>query len=485
MSRKPTKNIDYTSKDYEAYRDLLIKKLQELMPEYTDTSETDAGIVIIEALANGLDIISLYADIVANDMLLPTTQDRGLAIILARCLGYTPYNQTASIYPQVFVLDKIREEDVVIPKGTIVKTPDSPYLTTFYFETLEDFVIPKGKLGNEKEKDKYLYTVNVQNGESIYQDVIGTSTGATIQSFRLNFTKVLVDTLEVYVDEGQGQQLWKRVDSFLEYNENSKVYMVSVDDFDVCSVIFGNGLKGKIPLTFPNGITANYRIGGGEETNVSPNTITELKSSVAHIESTFNLEPLVLGHDKEPLESIKENAPATYRTRNRLVILEDYEDLLRINFYDLLRVKAIRDENNKRMVHLFYILRDGYKMDSELLTKIDKFIKNRCMIGTDYDINEYVKQLVNIKAKLYVNKDFNAEKLKKDIETYIKQVTFFYGELLFDDSIIKSELENEIRTTFKGVLSFRINLPSSDIISPKQVQNILTLGTIDIDVEQI
>ena len=60
MSRLPTKNIDYTSRDYEAFRDLLITKLQEKMPEYTDTSETDAGIVIIEAL-----IFVIYLLIVA------------------------------------------------------------------------------------------------------------------------------------------------------------------------------------------------------------------------------------------------------------------------------------------------------------------------------------------------------------------------------------------------------------------------------------
>lgn len=96
MSRIPTTGIDYTSRDYEAYRTLMIEKLQEKMPEYTDTSSTDAGIVIIEALANGLDILSLYSDIVANDVVLPTTQDRKLAVALAKCLGYTPYNQTAS-----------------------------------------------------------------------------------------------------------------------------------------------------------------------------------------------------------------------------------------------------------------------------------------------------------------------------------------------------------------------------------------------------
>ena len=65
------------------------------MPEYTDTSQTDAGIVIIECLANGLDICSLYSDVIANDCFLPTTQDRRIAVLLARQLRYIAKNQTA------------------------------------------------------------------------------------------------------------------------------------------------------------------------------------------------------------------------------------------------------------------------------------------------------------------------------------------------------------------------------------------------------
>src|SRR5574344_2388310 len=229
MSRKPTQGIDYTSKDYEAFRELMVQKLQEKMPEYTDTSETDAGIVILEALANGLDILSLYLDIIANDVILPTTQDRKLAVIISKCLGYTPYNQTASEYPQVFVLSEKRSEATVIPRGTIVKTPDSSDLATLTFETMEDLIIPANCLGNEKDDDgNYLYKVNVKHGSTINEDLIGTSAGNAYQSFKLNFPKVLVDSIELYVDEGDGAKLWTQVDSFLDsdVNEESRVYTV-------------------------------------------------------------------------------------------------------------------------------------------------------------------------------------------------------------------------------------------------------------------
>lgn len=481
MSRTQTANIDYTSRDYEAFRELLINKLQEKMPEYTDTSETDAGIVILEALANGLDILSLYLDIIANDVILPTTQDRKLAVIIANCLGYYPYNQTASEYPQVFVLSDVREEDTLISKGTVVKTKQSSDLATMYFETMEDLVIPSGSLGNEKDEEgNYLYTVTVQHGTSVYQDVIGTSSGASLQSFSLNYTGVLVDSLEVYVNEGSGQELWTKVDNFISCDENSKVYMVSVDEFDVCTIEFGNGLKGRVPVSYPNGIVANYRVGGGEASNISANLITELDTGVAYVESTFNLEATVLGHDKESLDSIKENAPASFRTRDRIITLTDYEDVIRINFFDFLRLKAVQDTVDKKLVHIYYMLRTDYKYTADLAQEVTEFVTSRSIIGTTFDLNPYVEQKVDLDCVMYVDEDYDKDELQSNVEAYLDGVTFAYGNLVFDDTIIKSDLESEIKSTFDGILSFRINTPTSDIISPTSEQNVLTKGKVTI-----
>lgn len=481
MSRKQTENLDYTNRDYEAFRQLLIEKLQEKMPEYTDTSETDAGIVILEALANGLDILSLYLDNIANDVILPTTQDRRVAVVLAECLGYIPYNQTASEYPQVFVLESKRNQKTTIPKGTVVKTAESYDLATLYYETMEDLVIPENCLGNEKDSSgNYLYTATVKHGTTVNQDVIGTSAGTPLQSFRLNYTGVLVDSINLYVKTLSGSELWTRVDSFIDSNEDSRVYMVTVDEFDVCYIEFGNGLKGKIPDAVPNGIYCDYRVGGGEVCNVSANVICEMDSNVAYVDSTFNLDATVLGHEKESLESIKQNAPASFRSRDRLVTLEDYSDLLRINFYDFLELVTTRDEDDKKLVHVYYMMRSGYSMTSKLVSDIADFIATRGMIGTTYDLNPYVQQSVNIMANMYVDSDYDKDSIKADVESYLRQVTFFYGELGFGDSIVKSDLENEIKSTFKGILSFRITTPSSDIISPSATQNVLTLGTISI-----
>lgn len=486
MSRKPTESIDYTSRDYEAYRELMLQKLKEKIPEYTDTSQTDAGIVILECLANGLDICSLYSDVIANDVLLPTTQDRRIACILARNLGYTPYNQTASVTPQVFVLNKVKDTDTLIGKGTVVTTKVDSNMTAITFETEEDLIIPANCLGDEKDSEgNYKYVVNVIHGSTINDDRLGTSKGTAYQTFKLNFPKVLVDSIRLYVDEGDGAKLWNQVDSFLDSNidEKSKVYTVTVDEFDNCYIEFGNGVRGKIPTPFENGISANYRIGGGESGNVQANTITVVETSLSVIDSTFNpSSSIILGHDKETLEEIKQNAPASFKTRERVVTLDDYSDVLRVNnkgnLYAILNTKALRDEDLNTKVLLYYQLREGYTMTNALKQEIKDFFAPKTMIGTAMELAEYTPYTVNLSANLIIDKDYPKTEVENNVQEYIKGAFFNYGAFTFGDDFVKSDLESEIKSTIEGVRSFRITSPDSDIISVTTENQIITLGTI-------
>ena len=122
MSRIPNNGIDYTSKDYESFRNDMISKLGIKMPEYTDTRQSDAGIVILELLAQGLDIISYYQDVIANEAFLVTEEQRSNALKWCQILGYTPKSSTPAEFTQVFVLSSVQSKDTIIPAGTVVKT---------------------------------------------------------------------------------------------------------------------------------------------------------------------------------------------------------------------------------------------------------------------------------------------------------------------------------------------------------------------------
>lgn len=486
MSRLPTKGIDYTSRDYEAYRTLLLDKLQEKLPEYTDTSQTDAGIVILECLANGLDICSLYADVIANDLFLPTTQDRKIAVMLARQLGYTPKNQSASIIPQVFVLETLMNRDIVVPKGTVVHTAESADAVTVYFETLDDIVIPAGQLGDEIDSTtgKYTHMVNIQQGSTINEDNLGSSNGQPYQSFRLNYSEVLTDTIELWINEGSGFELWTQVSSLLNYESEDKVYTILVDEFDYCYVEFGSGIRGKIPAIYPGGIMATYRIGGGILGNVQPNTVTVIQNNIAFVKSTFNpYPPTTLGHEKESLEEIKENGPAAFRVRDRAITERDYADLLRMNFFDVIGAVGIKSTTTALKMDLYYQMRPGYEMTDELLENIEEFYKSRIIPGTTLEIKPGEDYPLDIVANLIVNDDYKRSLIEEYVDLYVKDTYFAEGNFTFNSKFIKTDLEYQVRNTFAGVESFRVSSPNgSGIITAPNSYQILTVGTLTLNV---
>lgn len=490
--REPVSTIDYTNKDYEAFREMMIENLTETMPEYTDTSSTDAGIVILESLANGLDIISMYQDIIANDLLLETTQDRRIAVLLAKMLGYTPYNQTSSLTEQVFVLEEILDTDLTIPAGTVVTTEvddNDDEAEPMEFITMEDLVIPAGNLGNEKdENDEYLYTVDVMQGEAISDDLLGSSNGSAYQTFMCSYQQVLVDTLRVFVETDEEIEEWSYVSTFIDsdIDENSRVFTVSVDDDDNCLIQFGNGVNGMIPPIIDNGITADYIIGGGVKSNVSANTIVELEDDIEGVDSTFNPDDsYTLGHDKEPLEEIKIHAPLYYKTRDRIVTLDDYGDVISVNNEDFFYIDeaiAKLDSLDGLKANIYYVTRAGYNdtLSAGQIQDLTDFLNERIMIGTTFSINKHLDTVLNFTANLVVNRDYYNAEVESAVEDYIENVFFAKGNFTFEDTFVNSDLEGAVKDNVAGVEAFRITSPSVNIFAPTDKEYILTCGTISI-----
>ena len=481
MSRKATEGIDYTTRDYQAFREMMVENLSTKLPEY-DTSQTDAGIVILEGTAKACDILSMYNDIVANDTLLDTTQDRNIAVTISKMLGHVPANATASKLKQIFVLSKILDEDKVISRGTIVHTKQTQDEDSIYFETIEDMTIPAGCLGDEKDDDgNYLYTVTVSQGRSVSEDVLGTSDGITQnQTFNCSYQNVIIDSLEVYVNEGDGYVLWERVDTFINSSSDSRHYTVSVDEFDRCTITFGNGTLGRIPMFYDGGIIADYRVGGGKIGNVKENTITEVESGISFLDYTTNIDvPFELGAEKEPLNEIKELAPKAFKTQERAVANGDFADMVRLAFNKYIRFTRDVSEAGNLTVKTYYLMRDGYEMTEDLKNEILNYMSPHKVVGAVMELHDHVDKVVNIQSQLKVDKDYNQAQTKALVQSVVESY-FAIGQFDFGEEFILTDLESEVMNSIEGVRSFRILTPSDDVAA--EDYEILKLGTLDIEV---
>ena len=488
MARIPTNGVDYTSKDYESFRNDMISKLGIKMPEYTDTRQSDAGIVILELLAQGLDIISYYQDVIANEAFLVTEEQRSNALKWCQILGYVPKSSTPAEFYQVFILSSVQSTDTVIPAGTVVKTIGSVTEPSVYFETKSDLIIPAGALGNETDENgKYLYTVKVVQGVSIKSELVGSSTGAPDQSFTLSYTPVILESLSVVIDEGSGFREWSRVDSFVDSSATSRDYVAVINENDEAVITFGDGVFGKIPLEHNNGIFCSYRIGGGTSGNVGANKICLVDSNLAVISRTFNPDTAdVLGQDKETLAEIRKNAPNAHRTKWGALTTKDFADVIDINFPEVDKVTAYENKEQSRDIDIYLLLKEDAPVTedvtSEILELFDENKGGRKIVGAgEITLYPAIKVPLDINITLSVKDRYNFDTVKAQVEEFVRDY-FAVGNRDFNTEFVPSSLCAEIMNpdnALGGVRYVKISSPTYDY-SPANRGEIHTLNSLTI-----
>lgn len=489
MGREPTPSIDYTSRDYEGFKQAMLNELGITMPEYTDKSETDAGVVIIENLAKCLDILSFYLDVVANETLLPTCRRRNNANKWCNILSYVPRNSTPSRVMQVFTLIGTQNIPITIPAGTQVKTRGSTSEPEVIFETEKDLVIPAGKLGDEKDLEgNYLYAVSAVQGVSVNGELVGSSNGSPNQKFQLNYSPVIYDSIEILVNEGAGFSPWNRVNNFVDSNANSPDYTASLTDNNIAVIQFGDGVFGRIPSVYSNGIFANYRVGGGTSGNVGANTIVVMGTNIALVNSTFNPEGVYeKGVDAESVDELKVHAPVYSTNKWGALTLKDFADVVLLNFPDVVLANSKRDEDDIDSIHIYLLTKDGATINDTLMSEITSF----------FDENEGGRKIVGAN-KIYIEpasivpKDFTISLVVKDrysrslVKSQIEELMndyFALGNYDFNQYLSTTELAAYIMNPdngINGIKSLYFVNPSTDIIVPEANQ-LFSIGELTID----
>lgn len=470
---------DYTTKDYEAFRSMMIEELKNKLPEYTDTSQTDAGIVIIELLAKGLDILSYYQDVIANETLLPTCELRSSALKWCQLLGYSPLEATPSKCKQIF--KKSVTGDITIPKGTQVTTSEN-----VIFETVKDLYIPSGKVGDEVDPDtgEYLYTVDVVQGYTVKNEFVSRGDGTENQTYTSLYAPALIGGVDIGNGETFGELeltvsgvKWTRASSFIGSGTDSKVYVANINENGNIQITFGSKLLGRIPQSSDD-IQITYRVGGGEVGNVAVGAIKNLVTSITGITSTENVtNPLGndRGFEQESLSSIKINAPSSFRTLNRAVTLQDHTDLILLN-PDFNTVKSVMtyqkqktdtDANWKDTVQIYVQYAYGSEVEEDALLKIKDYINSKQIIGTFAEVYEAQAQEISIVATLVVEDGFDEFSVQRDV----KDATYLYASKKSKDvgenfSVVDYELYITLRVS--GVKYFRVSTPTTLVITPSR-----------------
>ncbi len=115
--------INYLAKDYESFRKLMLDRMAATLPEWTERSPADLGVMLVETLAYAADRVSWFQDAVGTEAFLGRARLRQSVLRHARLLGYRASEGTNARVAIAFdaALDR-SPADPILPAGTRLLT---------------------------------------------------------------------------------------------------------------------------------------------------------------------------------------------------------------------------------------------------------------------------------------------------------------------------------------------------------------------------
>lgn len=172
--------------------------------------------------------------------------------------------------------------------------------------------------------------------------IVGESSGAADQEFQLPAASVDPDTLVVEIEEDGQWVAWRRVDDLaaidpdadprvgLDAGRDARVFQL---DAAAGTVLFGDGVRGRIPPTGRRVRVQQMRSGGGTVGNLPAATLKTIAAVSVTGESVGNRlavaqpQALLGGADAETLRDAERRIPAQLSHRERAVTADDYRQL--------------------------------------------------------------------------------------------------------------------------------------------------------------
>ncbi len=432
-----TPHIDYTDKDYNSLRRALLEFAGLRLPEWTDRSQADFGMLMVDMFAYMGDVVLYYQDRIANELFLETATERRNVINLLRLIGY----ELAAPTPAAADLDLVLQSAagvVTIPTGAAFRSTGPSPQTFEYLEpalaidTASDQVDPVEPIAAGLVRYRGL---PVHHGTTIATQAIGSSTGEPNQSFPLAHLGVITDTIFLEVDEGAGWVRWDRREALLHDTgpdgrirlsaPDARHYYVRVDEQLVSNVHFGDGQLAMIPTRGANNIRASYRIGGSAAGNVPAGTISQLVSPIVGVDSVANPAASVGGADAEATAHAVRFGPQTFRSRERAVTAADHEAMAH-RAGGVAKAKALCRNWNTVDVYVAPAGSECGPVPEALRRKLLAFFDDRRMAGAAVRILDAVAVPIDISIEIGYDERFRPDAVRQAV------VAAVGGELAFE-----------------------------------------------------
>ena len=311
------KTLTFLPVERETYISHMVEFLKVALPnDYQDFLESNRFRVLLDAIGGEQALLALYMNANLLQMFLPTATTRQAMYLLGQLVNYTMSSAQPSSTLVTFSIRAPHAFDIPIPALTQVQAPGNPPII---FETQDEAVIEAGQTS---------VIVEVLQGETL-TEVIGTTSVSSTpnQQFTTTLTPIF-DSNSIVIQSLE----WTRFNHLFDMTASDKGFIVRPDKDAFAIFTFGDGVFGTIPPV-GQAVVATYRVGGGQDTNVPRNTITQIIGSI--VDTSSNIVPVFVtnpsgavgGEDRESVDQARFNIPRFVRSMDRFVSEEDFKSI--------------------------------------------------------------------------------------------------------------------------------------------------------------
>ena len=333
-------HVDYSPNDFLEYRESLINYLKALYPDdYNNFVESDLGMMLVETFSYLASVLSLKADMLANESYLSTVQSPQNLRKLLQLIGISlkgPTSAKASCELTLPASNALAgSETYTIAQAnrtfSVASNRDTGMASFVLYE-----VDGNGKVDTDAEDLVLSRTESLNNAGASFSQLIllegrmktvtGTfSTTDSIHTISLSDKSIIEGSISVKTGSGD---IYKEVENLFLADPSSLLFSKTYADDYSATLIFGDDVRGKSPT--PNDTyTVTYRTGGGTRGNIAPSainvTIPGTHSADGAVDAeVINSTKATGGSNSESVDSAKQYAPYFFKTQYRAVTGEDY-----------------------------------------------------------------------------------------------------------------------------------------------------------------
>jgi hypothetical protein len=391
-------NLDYIQKDFNSTIDALITYASTNYGpgtpsnrSWTSFNYSSFSRTFLELVGYVSDVIFYYLDNQATEAYLESATLQSSILNIANQFSYTiPTASSAG-----GIANFTTTGAASIPAGFIVSSTSGVQ----FFTTQAASTAVAGTLN-----------VSVLQGTQTVDSFV--ANGIQNETFTLSQNGIVVDTTNIVPSLRSpivtvNAVTWTQVQSFIESYPTSQNYMLEIGNNGVATIVFGDGILGA-QLTNGAQVQVSYRTGGGSIGNIAANTLTSLGSSAANVTAVNNSIDFSGGTDAPTISQLQSLIPASLSTLERAVTLQDYADIILLNFTGVSQASASTSNVQVGTDVNIYVVPVASTVtpitsNPNLLASIGSFLNIHKMVTSQYAILNAVNLPLQIAVTIYVS----------------------------------------------------------------------------------